>query len=228
MIDLDAIARTVADRSMVGAAGIAFTVARAVDAIAAGIPGALVECGVWRGGCAIAMLLAQRAAFGAVRRPVHMLDGFAGLPPAEPRDGPAALAWQADRAAPGYRDNCRASRAELEAALDGLGFAPGEYIIWAGPFAETLPLVVTVCTPPPSTGIALLRLDCDWYASVRPCLDQLVPCVAPGGTVIVDDYFAWDGCARAVHDHLAATDLPARIIALADRSAAYFVKPELS
>lgn len=61
-----------------------FTAMEAVRLIAAGIPGVLVECGTWRGGCSIAMLLAQQAVFGQVVRPVHLLDSSAGLPPLPP------------------------------------------------------------------------------------------------------------------------------------------------
>src|SRR5207249_9633924 len=50
--------------------------------------------------------------------------------------------------------------------------------------------------------IALLRIDCDWHASVRTCLDNLYDQVADGGFVIFDDYFSYDGCAVAVHEFL--------------------------
>ena len=46
----------------------------------------------------------------------------------------------------------------------------------------------------------MLRLDGDWYESTRVCLENLYPHVAPGGIVIVDDYYNWDGCARAVNE----------------------------
>jgi hypothetical protein len=54
----------------------------------------------------------------------------------------------------------------------------------------------------PEEPIAVLRLDGDWYDSTMQCLTALYPHVVPGGLIIIDDYFAWDGCSRAVHDYL--------------------------
>jgi len=48
----------------------------------------------------------------------------------------------------------------------------------------------------------LLRLDSDWYESTKQCLENLFDLVVDGGLVIIDDYYVWDGCARAVHDFL--------------------------
>ena len=45
-----------------------------------------------------------------------------------------------------------------------------------------------------------------------------------GGVVILDDYYAWDGCARATHDFLSRHDLPYRIRDIQGGGGAYFVK----
>ena len=52
--------------------------------------------------------------------------------------------------------------------------------------------------------IALLRMDADWYDSTKCILDNLGDRVVPGGIVIVDDYYAWEGCAVAVNEFAAA------------------------
>ena len=39
----------------------------------------------------------------------------------------------------------------------------------------------------------------------------LVPRLAKGGVIIVDDYRVWDGCSRAVHDYLSETKSTLRI-----------------
>ena len=75
----------------------------------------------------------------------------------------------------------------------------------AGWFEKTLPGVRI------DNGIALLRLDADWYESTIACLENLYDQVVPGGIVIVDDYYTWDGCARAVHDFLAHRKVTARV-----------------
>ena len=53
-----AILAAVRSRTMVGADRLAAVVDAARYVVRHGIPGALVECGVWRGGCAMAMAMA--------------------------------------------------------------------------------------------------------------------------------------------------------------------------
>lgn len=215
------ILRSVQPYSMVHESGIRFAINAALTVIERNLHGVLVECGVWRGGCSLAMLLGQRAAFGQVRRPVYMLDSFSGLPKVDTRDGPLASAWQDGVDPEKFFDNCRADESSLRALLAENGFAEGEYVICPGWFSETVPPLAKALS---DRKIALLRLDGDWYKSTRICLDHLCPLVDEQGIVIVDDYYAWDGCARAVHDYLSANDLPYRIKSLDYNFGAYFVK----
>lgn len=217
--DAQRILAAVAPLTMVPDAGVRFTMDAAIAAAVDGPDGVLVECGVWKGGCSIAMLLAQYAAIGMVLKPVHLLDSFEGLPPVEPIDGPAAAAWQADKNSPRYFDNCRASKSDVMQSIDAFGFDGGAYRMWPGWFADTLPKFLSC-----GDQIALLRIDCDWYASVRLCLDLLMPRVSAGATVIVDDYYAWSGCARAVHDYFSANNTAYRLRSLPGDAGAYFVK----
>ena len=99
----------VAPFTMVHPSGVRFTIAAALAAIRDGLPGAIVECGVWKGGCSLAILLAQSAAFGRVVRPVTLLDSFAGLPPVDERDGPLAKAWQDGAQPDKFFDSCAAA-----------------------------------------------------------------------------------------------------------------------
>lgn len=207
--------------TMVHESGIRFTVEQVVDLVRRGMPGVIVECGVWKGGCSIAMLLAQRDQFGRIEKPVYMLDSFEGLPPVTPRDGPLALQWKNGADPVNYLDNCKASLEELEKNLETLGFGADDYKILPGWFEDTLPRLAEKLKV---RGIALLRLDGDWYDSTLVCLEHLMPLVSEGGIVIVDDYYSWDGCARAVHDYLSRQDLPYRIRSLFNGYGAYFIK----
>ena len=215
------ILETVAPYTMVHSTGIEFMARETVRLICAQIPGHLVECGTWKGGSSLAMLLAQRAAFGQVVRPVWMLDSFAGLPEVTERDGPLAKNWQAGGQPDKFLDNCRAAENELRDTLAEMGFTPQEGRVIPGWFSQTLPNVASAVV---NEGIALLRLDGDWYASTIECLDSLEPLVSDEGILVVDDYYAWDGCARAVHDYLAKNDLPYRIKSLFGNYAMYMVK----
>lgn len=159
--------------------------------------GCIVECGVWRGGMSGAL------ADTLPGRQHHLFDSFQGLPPAMEIDGPAALAWQADKSNPGYFDNCRAEQEWAQRAMEMSAAASFE--MHPGWFDDTLPVFS------PSEPIAVLHLDGDWYASVLTCLTHCYPLVAQGGLIVVDDYHTWDGCARAVHDYLSINKLTARI-----------------
>lgn len=162
------------------------------------VPGAVVECGTWKGG----MIAGIAKTLGPGHRYL-LFDSYQGLPPAGERDGALARRWQEDGTGPNYHDNCTASESEARAAMVLSGAA--DWSITAGWFADTLPGVDI------PEGIAILRLDGDWYDSTLTCLEALFPLVAHNGIVIIDDYYIWDGCARAVHEYLAAHDSDARI-----------------
>ncbi|MCB1251398.1 MAG: class I SAM-dependent methyltransferase [Acidimicrobiales bacterium] len=167
------------------------TVAR----LARQVPGDLVECGTWRGG-----MIAALAATLPGRHCV-LFDSFAGLPDAQDVDGPAAVHWSQHLR---DHDNCSAEERWVHEAMGRVG--QRDYDVRAGWFDETVGAWATMQRP-----IAVLRLDADWYDGTRLCLDALMPLVVPGGVVIVDDYFDWDGASRAVHDHLAAAASPERL-----------------
>jgi len=151
------------------------------------IPGCVVECGTWRGG----MIAGIADVLGADRR-YYLFDSFEGLPPAQEIDGAAALRWQADTSSPVYYDNCRASEEEARAAMSLS--AAVDYHLVKGWFRDTLPHAEF---PEP---ITLLRLDADWYDSTKCILENLASKVHPGGLIIVDDYYTWDGCTRALNE----------------------------
>jgi O-methyltransferase len=160
--------------------------------------GCVIECGVWRGG-----MIAGLATVLGAHRSYLLFDSFEGLPPAGELDGLAAKRYQSDPSGPWYFDNCRAERAFAERAM-GLSGAK-LYCLKKGWYSDTLPSFV------PSEPVALLRLDADWYESTMCCLESLFDHVAPGGLILIDDYFAWDGCSRAVHDFLSRRSALERI-----------------
>ena len=179
-------------------------VGRVHGVLDAGVPGAFVECGTWRGGSSFLMaeILRRR---GETGRTVWMLDSFEGLPPPRDIDGPGAARYAADTDSPDYYDNCRAAVEEVRAAARDLGLE-GVTEIVPGWFDQTLPQVKDRIGP-----IAILRIDCDWYDPVLLCLETLYDQVVEGGILIIDDYYVWDGAAIALHEFLAARKLPLRV-----------------
>jgi O-methyltransferase len=159
--------------------------------------GCIVECGVWRGGMSagIADILPGRTHY--------LFDSFEGLPPAKEVDGESAMTWQKDVDSPRYFDNCKAERSFAEQAMKMS--AAGRFYVIQGWFGDTILNFV------PEEPIAILRLDGDWYDSTMQTLTGLYPHVMVGGLIIVDDYYTWDGCSRAVHDYLSTHKLVDRI-----------------
>jgi O-methyltransferase len=162
------------------------------------IQGCVVECGVWRGG----MIAGVSRVLGS-ERDYYLFDSFEGLPPAKPIDGEGALKWQNDKTSINYFDNCAAPQEFAEQAMKIAG-AKSFHLI-KGWFNESLNQFN------PQQQIALLRLDGDWYESTMICLQVLFPHVAPGGLIIIDDYYIWDGCSRATHDFLSGKSAVERI-----------------
>lgn len=160
------------------------------------VPGAVVECGTWKGG-----MIAGIAALFNDGRDYHLFDSFEGLPdPLEvdkDRSGLSAAQWQARSS-----HNCRADESTARSAMALSGAR--NVRIHKGWFNATLP---TYGGQP----IAILRVDGDWYESTFDVLTNLFPHVAAGGLIIFDDYYYWDGCARAVHDFLSRNGLSERI-----------------
>lgn len=150
---------------------------------------AIVECGTWRGGMAAGLI-----EVGGPDRSYFFFDSFEGLPPPGKQDGQAAQDYQRNTDAPEYLDNCSATLAEFQETI-ARTHTVAKINIRAGFFEQTLPHF----NPPP---IAILRLDGDWYASTMICLETFWDHVLPGGLILIDDYFHWEGCTRAVHDFL--------------------------
>ncbi len=171
-----------------------------------GVPGAFVECGVWRGGAGAVM-----AKVAGPGRKTWLFDSFEGLPSPTAADGPDAPRWTG---------RCAAPIGEVERFLFGtLGLDRSRVFLRKGWFDATLPADRADVGP-----VALLRLDADWYESTRTCLGQLYDNVSPGGWIVVDDYGFWEGSRRAVDGFLAARGLRPEIRRI-DRSGAWFRKP---
>jgi O-methyltransferase len=184
--------------------GLATTIRLTLGAIDVGIPGDLVECGVWKGGCSFAMLLAQRYAFGQIRRPVWMYDSFMGMGATAPQDGEHARWWKQRSLTvpddPDKQNYCAASLDEAVTAIANLGL-----MNWVKICPGWLQATLQDHKP---EKIAVLRVDCDWYEPVKCVLEELAPLVSTGGPVILDDYGIWEGCTLATHEYLAKHQLP--------------------
>ncbi len=163
------------------------------------VEGAVIECGTWRGGMigGIALLLGPS-------REYWLFDSFEGLPKARvENDGVAAVDWQEGKDPKNFHNNCMAPESAARDAMRKAGISDPNIV--KGWFSETLPRFED------SSGIALLRLDGDWYESTMDILTIFFPKVNLGGLIVVDDYYTWEGCTRALHDYLSQYSRPERI-----------------
>jgi O-methyltransferase len=164
------------------------------DVVRRGVPGDLVETGVWRGGAAIFMRGVLKALEDTERK-VWACDSFAGLPRSDPEK------FQADAGDPHW------SFAELAVPLDEVkanfaryGLLDEQVRFLPGWFRDTLPTA-------PVQHISLLRLDGDMYESTHVALEALYPKLSPGGYLVVDDYGAIPACRQAVADFRARHEI---------------------
>jgi O-methyltransferase len=174
--------------------------------------GCIVECGTWRGGMAAGLVT-----IGGAHREYHFFDSFGGLPPASEADGAVARAWQAEELAKGAGGNCTASRAEFDSLMARIGAPAHRLHIHQGLFADTFP---KAAVPP----IAVLRLDADWYDSTLLCLERFWDGLLGGALVVIDDYYSWEGCRKAVHEFLARRRAPEPIRQSRFGKIAYLIK----
>jgi hypothetical protein len=183
-----------------------------------GIPGAFVECGVWKGG-AMGMMALANLRRGKSRRHLHLFDAFQEIcEPDAAVDGERALREVLEftgrsghdkgelRPLTGIYDSFGGpgSLDENKSFMNTIIGYPEEFSHYhVGWFQDTLPADHDKIGP-----IAILRLDGDWYASTKVCLDYLFDKVVKGGVVIIDDYGSYEGCRKAVDEFLEARQQP--------------------
>ena len=185
-----------------------------IDAVAyvveQGVPGALVECGVWRGVSVLAMIRTLQSK-GVDDREIYLFDTFEGMTqPTEQDissfDSPALETWTSST----REGQVPWSWAfdpqifNLEAVRDlivGTGYPPERVHFVQGRVEESLPKNAPA-------SVSVLRLDTDWYESTWHELVHLFPRLSKAGVLIIDDYVHWDGCRRSVDQYLRELDSP--------------------
>ena len=156
------------------------------DVVRRGVPGDLIETGVWRGGATIFMR-AVLEAYGDPDRVVWVADSFQGLPEADPSrqtDVEDAL-WQYSELA--------VSLEEVRGNFERYGLLDERVRFLPGWFDKTLPAA-------PIERLSVMRLDGDMYDSTMVALESLYPKLSTGGFTIIDDYGAIRGCKEAVDE----------------------------
>lgn len=168
------------------------------------IEGAFVECGVWKGGSAMAMLLALKQ-LGDEARELYLYDTFAGMSPPTSVDvsigGGVALDKFSEKKIDGESsDWCYSSLDEVTNNVLSIGYPKEKIKFIEGKVEETIPKVIP-------DEIALLRLDTDWYESTKHEMIHLFPLLKQGGVLIIDDYGHWEGARKAIDEYIAENNI---------------------
>jgi asparagine synthase (glutamine-hydrolysing) len=164
------------------------------------IPGIFVEAGVALGGSAILI-----ARLKSPTRPFSLFDVFGMIPPPSARDEQDAHARYQDIASGtsdglrgdkyyGYEDDLY-SKVRRNLVENGVDLDRDRVTLVKGLFEDTLDV---------QEPVAFAHIDCDWYDSVKVCIERITPQLSPDGILVFDDYQSYSGCRRAVDEFLAA------------------------
>lgn len=169
------------------------------------VPGALVECGVFRGGCALMMAETLLLYGEDGDREIYLYDTFEGMPEPEEHDvnrmtgEPALGKYMTKKAADRY-EWCLGTIETVAANVERSRYPKDKVHLVKGKVEDTIPGTVP-------EKIALLRLDTDWYASTIHEMNHLYGRLVRHGVLIVDDYGAWEGARKAVDEFLHDNDV---------------------
>jgi O-methyltransferase len=166
------------------------------------IPGAFVECGVFKGGN-IEVMIKTLQHLKVDDRDIYLYDTFAGMPQPDSLDDdgldgqPLRLSWETHRTDVDGTAGSNWMRASIEVVkrrIDRLRYPEQRLHYVKGMVEETIPKTMP-------EKIALLRLDTDFYSSTKHELNYLYPRLASGGILIIDDYGSIPGARLAVDEY---------------------------
>ena len=174
------------------------------------VNGCFVECGVWNGGSAG---IIASVAKNNKKRYIWLFDSWQGLPKPSKCD----LTYKNESADQG---DCLGYISKVrELLFKKLKLKPNKNHIVKGWFKDTIK------NNKDNIGeIALLHLDCDWYDSVKLCLEELYGNVIKGGYIVIDDYGYWKGAKKAVNEFIKKKNLKIKLNKI-DCTGVYFKKP---
>jgi hypothetical protein len=216
------VCRLVRDRTMTGHPKVHYLTEAVRYVVRHEIPGAMVECGVWRGGSMLAVAHTL-ATIGVTDRDLYLFDTFTGMSAPSERDVHIRASRSAeemlaarDRGGPIWEvatlEDVQQGFADVDYPDERLHFVPGKV-------EDTVPEHAP-------EQIAVLRLDTDWYESTKHELEHLYPRLVPGGVLIIDDYGSWQGSKDATDEYLEITGEPLMLTRVARGRVA--IKPGLA
>ncbi|MGB5593504.1 MAG: TylF/MycF/NovP-related O-methyltransferase [Crocosphaera sp.] len=159
--------------------------------------GILIEAGCALGGSAVVITVAKSR-----ERPLFVYDVFEMIPPpSEKDDMDVKKRYEVIKTGKsqgiagnkyyGYEENLIAKVRENFDQC-GVPIEENNVHLIQGLFQDTLQV---------NQPVALAHIDGDWYESVMTCLQQIEPHLIEKGVLIIDDYYSWSGCRKAVDEY---------------------------
>lgn len=163
------------------------------------VAGAIVECGVWRGGSMMAAALALKRRQEV--RDLYLYDTFEGMTEPTAEDVDMFGRMSSDVMAREERREdiptiwAYAPLERVRRGMSSTGYEASRVHYVQGPVEQTIPGTMP-------SDISILRLDTDWYASTKHELEHLYPRLSPRGVLIIDDYGHHGGSRKATNEFL--------------------------
>jgi len=160
------------------------------------LPGAIVECGVFKGASIIRFATFREILESSYSRKLIGFDTFSNFPSQNSMDDAKYIDYFETMCGYGMSKN------ELEQIFSYKGFKNIELV--EGNLLETIPIYFEKNY---SLKIALLHVDVDVYDATKHCLDNLFDKVVRGGIILLDDYStAVAGATRAIDEFINQND----------------------
>ena len=157
------------------------------------VPGVLIECGVAEGGTAAMLGMAHRK-LARSKREMWFFDSYEGLPEPTKEDYEDGKTGHFIRPLP--KGACLGTIEQVsELLFSTLKFQKDDVHLVKGWFQDTVPKLRDTMGV-----VAILRLDGDWYESVKIPLDNFYKHLSPRGIVIIDDYATCFGSKKATDE----------------------------
>ena len=165
-----------------------------VDVLRSGVPGDIIEAGVWRGGTTIFMRAVLKA-YNISDRTVWAADSFEGLPTPDAEKYPLEAKAHNGKLMGSVYNHFAVGLEEVKRNFQAYGLLDEQVCFLKGWFKDTLPTA-------PIAAVSVMRLDGDYYESTMDGLTNLYDKLSVGGYVIIDDYGEdfWTYCRKAVDD----------------------------
>jgi O-methyltransferase len=169
------------------------------------IEGDFVETGVWEGG--LSAIFLRKIIKNNLNKKLYLYDTFEGMPEPTVIDVKTTeeMGFRAHREwintkdyGKEFSDWCRASLDRVKDTLSQVTLDYEKHTFFIkGKVEDTL-----LDSKNLPDKISVLRLDTDWYTSTKIEMEVLYPKVVKNGYIIIDDYYHWRGCKKAVDEYL--------------------------